>query len=141
MTEIERNKKLAWRFMDLISAHKIEEICELVAPDWEMHGGPPRLPRGAEGVRQLFGTMGDIDQKWIIEDTIAEGNKVVVRAVNLCEQESFFGVPGRGVVQRFTATFTHQIVGGKILVTWRNADDLGRIFQLGGRIESAAFQN
>jgi hypothetical protein len=135
MSEIEQNKQLAWRFMDLISAHRIEEICGLVAPDWEMHGGPKDLPRGAEGVWRLFGTMGKINQKWTIEDTIAEGNKVVVRATNVCEQDSFFGVPASGVVQRFTATFTHLIVGGKILVTWRNADDLGRIFQLGGRIE------
>lgn len=138
MSEIEKNKQLAWRFMDLISAHRIEEICELVAPDWAMYGGPPDLPRGAEGVWQLFGTMGNINQQWTIEDTIAEGNKVVVRATNVCEQDSFFGVPGSGVVQRFTATFTHLIVGGKILVTWRNADDLGRIFQLGGRIEAAS---
>lgn len=138
MTQIEENKKLAWRFMDLISAHKIEEICELVAADWEMYGGPPDLPRGAQGVWHLFGTMGKINQTWTIEDTIAEGDRVVVRATNTCEQESFFGVPGRGVVQKFTATFTHQISGGKIRVTWRNADDLGRIFQLGGRVEAPA---
>jgi hypothetical protein len=137
MTQIEENKRIAWRWMDLISAHKIDEICELIAPDWEMHGGPPHLPRGAAGVRELFRTIGEVRQKWIIEDTIAEGNKVVVRATNLCEQESFFGVPGKGIVQKFTATFTHLIVGGKILVTWRNADDLGRIFQLGGRVEAA----
>ncbi|HEY8563755.1 MAG TPA: nuclear transport factor 2 family protein [Pyrinomonadaceae bacterium] len=137
MSEIEENKKLAWRWMDLISAHKIEELCELVAPDWEMHGGPPALPRGAEGIRELFRTIGEVRQKWTIEDTIAEGSKVVVRATNLCEQASFFGVPGKGIVQKFTATFTHQIAGGKILVTWRNADDLGRIFQLGGRIAPA----
>jgi hypothetical protein len=138
MSKIEENKKIAWRWMDLISAHKIEEICELIAPDWEMHGGPPTLTRGAEGVRELFRTMGKINQTWTIEDTIAEGSKVVVRATNLCEQESFFGVSGSGIVQKFTATFTHLIVGGRILVTWRNADDLGRIFQLGGRIEPSS---
>jgi hypothetical protein len=136
MTIIEENKKLAWRWLDLISEHKIEEICELVAPDWEMHGGPPDLPRGAEGVHELFRTIGKVHQRWNIEDTIAEGDRVVVRATNTCEQESFFDVPGKGIVQKFTATFTHQISGGKIRVTWRNADDLGRILQLGGRIES-----
>ncbi len=29
---------------------------------------------------------------------------------------------------------TEAIVDGKIMETWRNADDLGRILQLGGRI-------
>ncbi len=30
------------------------------------------------------------------------------------------------------ATFIHRISDGQILETWRNADDLGRVFQLGG---------
>ena len=29
---------------------------------------------------------------------------------------------------------TNTIVDGKIAVTWRNADDLGRVFQLGGEV-------
>ncbi len=137
MSIIEENKKLAWRWMDFFSAHKIEEICELVAPDWEMHGGPPQLPRGATGVRELLQRIGKINQSWTIEDTIADGDKVVVRATNTRVRESFFGAPAHGVAQIFTATFTHQIAGGKILVTWRNADRLGRIVYLGGRIKPA----
>jgi predicted ester cyclase len=100
-----------------------------------MHGGPPNLSRGADGVRQLFQTIGLIDQQWTIEDVIAEGDKVVVRVINTCVQESFFGIQGGGREQRFAAIFIHQIAEGKILETWRNADDLGRIFQLGGRVE------
>jgi predicted ester cyclase len=79
--------------------------------------------------------MGPIDQTWTIEDVIAEGDKVVVRATNTCVQESFFGIPGRGRTQTFTATFIHRIADGKVLETWRNADDLGRLLQLGARIE------
>ena len=73
-------------------------------------------------------------QRWTIDDVIAEGDKVVVRATNHCEQDSFFGVPGRGIVQVFTATFTMQIVDGLIAKVWRNAADLQRLFQLGARI-------
>jgi len=58
-----------------------------------------------------------------------------VRLTNTCVQESFFGIPGRGRRQIFTAMFIHWIVDGKIVETWRNADDLGRVFQLGGRVE------
>ncbi|MDZ7970341.1 MAG: ester cyclase [Nostoc sp. DedSLP03] len=135
MSSIEDNKIIAQRWIELISEHKIEEICEITAPNWKMHGGLPGLPLGPEGVRKLFGSFGPIEQKWTIEDVIAEGDKVVVRATNTCIQESFFGIPSRGRQQTFTATFIHYIVDGKIVETWRNADDLGRVLQLGARIE------
>ena len=135
MSSIEDNKTIARRWLELISEHGIEEICEMTAPTWKMHGGPPELVLGPDGVRELFRQIGPIDQKWTIEDIIAEGDKVVVRATNTCVQESFLGIPGRGRQQTFTATFIHCIVDGKIVETWRNADDLGRVLQLGARIE------
>ncbi|MEH2174453.1 ester cyclase [Nostoc sp.] len=135
MSSIEDNKIIAQRWIELISEHKIEEICEITAPNWKMHGGLPGLPLGPEGVRKLFGSFGPIQQKWTIEDVIAEGDKVVVRATNTCIQESFLGIPSRGRQQIFTATFIHYIADGKIIETWRNADDLGRVLQLGARIE------
>jgi hypothetical protein len=67
-----------------------------------MHGGPPDLPQGVDGIRVLFETIGPIEQTWAVEDVIAEGDLVVTR--------------------------------GRIVETWRNADDLGRLLQLGARI-------
>lgn len=138
MSSVEDNKLIARRWLELISEHKIEEICEMTAPTWTLHGGPPGLPPGSDGVRELFRQMGPIDQRWTIEDVIAEGDKVAVRATNTCIQESFLGVPSRSRSQTFTATFIHRIAEGKILETWRNADDLSRLLQLGARIEPAA---
>jgi hypothetical protein len=135
MSTIEDNKIIARQWFKLISEHRIEEICEMTDPNWKMHGGPPNLSSGPDGVRELFEIIGPIAQTWTIEDIIAEGDKVVVRLTNTCVQESFFGIPGRGRRQIFTAMFIHWIVDGKIVETWRNADDLGRVFQLGGRVE------
>ncbi|MDF5706076.1 MAG: ester cyclase [Nostoc sp. S4] len=132
---IEDNKIIAQRWIELISEHKIEDICEITAPTWKMHGSLPGLPPGPEGVRKLFNSFGSIEQKWTIEEVIAEGDKVVVRATNSCVQDSFFGIPSHGRRQTFTATFIHCIADGKIIETWRNADDLGRVLQLGARIE------
>ena len=129
-------KALAMRWLDLISEHKIEEICEMTAPDWRMHGGPMGLSVGPEGVHELFRTIGPVRQHWTIEEIIAEGDKVVIRAMNTCYQDSFFGVPSHGRLQRFSAMFMHRIVDGKIAETWRNADDLGRLLQLGMRIKT-----
>ncbi|MBU7587503.1 MAG: ester cyclase [Nostoc sp. TH1S01] len=135
MSEIENNKIIARRWFELISEHNVEAICAMTASTWKLHGGPPQLAQGPDGVRQLFSSFGEIKQKWLIEDEIAQEDKVVVRATNTCTQESFFGIPAHGKQQTFTATFIHQIVDGKIIETWRNADDLGRILQLGARIQ------
>jgi len=134
VSSLEENKAVARRWLDLVSAHDVEGICAMTAPSWTMHGGPPALPAGHEGVRQLFRTIGPVGQSWTVEDVIAEANRVALRATNSCEQESFFGVPGRGVRQTFSAMFILHIADGMVLETWRNADDLGRLFQLGARI-------
>lgn len=128
------NKQIARRWLDLISAHRIEELCALTAPTWTMHGGPPKLSPGPAGIRELFQTIGPVEQTWQIEDVFAEGDKVVVRATNYCTQASFFGVPGQGRQQVFSAIFIHHIIDGLVQETWRNADDLGRLFQLGARV-------
>ena len=135
---MEANKKVARRWMRLISEHAIEEMCAMTADDWTMHGGPPNLPKGTEGVRALFRAIGPVQQTWDIDDVIAEGDKVVIRATNTCTQDSFFGVPAKGRTQVFSAMFILKIRDGIVQETWRNADDLGRLFQLGARIEPPA---
>jgi predicted ester cyclase len=128
------NKRLAVAFVDAISDGDVAALAAMITPGWTMEGGPPDLPAGQEGIRVLFAHIGGVEQRWTIDDVIAEGDKVVVRATNHCEQDSFFGVPGRGIVQVFTATFTMQIADGLVARIWRNAADLQRLFQLGARI-------
>jgi hypothetical protein len=139
-TDIEYNKLLACTFLALVSKGDLEEICQLIVPTWRMHIGLGVLgiPAGPEGMRKLFESFGEIEQEWIINDVIAESDKVVVRATNNCSQESFLGVPSNGRPQTFTATFIHRIVDGKIAETYRNADDLGRVLQLGAQIVPAS---
>ena len=128
------NKRLAVAFLNLISDGDVDALATLITPTWTMEGGPLDLPAGHEGLRVLFDHIGGVRQRWTVDDVIAEGDRVVVRATNHCEQDSFFGVPGRGIVQVFTATFTMQIVDGLVARIWRNAADLQRLFQLGDRI-------
>jgi predicted ester cyclase len=128
------NKRLAVAFLDAISDGDVAALAAMITPGWTMEGGPPDLPAGQEGIRVLFAHIGGVEQRWTIDDVIADGDKVVVRATNHCEQDSFFGVPGRGIVQVFTATFTMQIADGLVARIWRNAADLQRLFQLGARI-------
>jgi len=135
--QIERNKSLAKMFLQLVSEGNLEKIYKIISPDWKMNIGlgKAEIPKGHEGIKKLFETFGKIKQQWFIKDVIAEGDKVVVRATNNCWQESFLGIPSYGQTQTFSATFTHRIVDGKIDETWRNADDLGRVMQLGAKIQ------
>ena len=137
MSTIEDNKRIALRWFELATRGDVEELCAMTAPTWTMHGGPPSLPAGPDGIRALFATFGRIEQAWSIEDMIAEGDRVAVRAWNSCLQDSFLGVPSRGRRQDFSATFIFCIVDGQVHETWRNADDLGRLRQLGARIGPA----
>ena len=125
------NKELAVSWLRHLSEGRMKEILRTTAPTWRMYGGPPNLPAGADGIRTLFASFGPIDQTWEIADVIAEGDRVVVRATNTCIQDSFFGVPAAGIRQVFTATFTFRIADGQVHEIYRNADDLGRLLQLG----------
>lgn len=135
MSKLEENKRIAQRWLQLVSEGKTDEICAMTHPTWTMIGGPPVMPSGPDGVRYLFGTFDNIDQQWTVDLVLAEEDKVAVRATNTCMQDSFFGIPGRGKQQVFTATFIFHIVDGMVLTTWRNANDLGRLLQLGARLE------
>lgn len=126
-----QNKRIARNWLDYISAGDIEAICRITAPAWRMHGGLRGLPPGSEGVRKLFASFGPVRQNWSVEEVIAEGNKVVTHATNHCRQESFLGIPAKGRAQVFSATFIHIISDGLIMETWRHADDLNRLLQLG----------
>ena len=130
----EANKRLAVRWLELVSAGEVDELCRMTDASWTMVGGPPDLPTGPDGIRALFATFGEITQTWQIDDVISEGDKVVVRATNRCVQDSFFGVPASGVEQVFTAMFIFQFADGLAIRTWRNAADLQRLLQLGARI-------
>lgn len=134
---LEANKALATRWLDQVSRHDIDAMLRTTTADWRMHGGPPDLASGPEGVRSLFEHIGPVRQQWTVDDVIAEGDRVVVRATNVCEQESFFGLPAAGIRQVFTATFIFRIEDGMVAEIWRNADDLGRYLQVGGVITGA----
>ena len=138
MDRMEANKRIARRFLELVSEHGIEELCAMVAPTWTMYGGPPNLPAGPDGIRALFATFTKIEQLWTIDDVVAEGDRVVVRGTNTVIQDSFFGIDARGKPQHFSAMFMFRITDGLIQEVHRNADDLGRLLQLGARLMPAA---
>lgn len=131
---IETNKLLARLWVEFINTKDIEGLTAITTDNWMIHGASQSFSEDREGVRKMFTSFKNLDQLWVIEDMIAEGDKVVIRALNYCRQDNFLGIPSEGRTQVFTATFIHKIVDGRIKETWRNADDLGRVLQLGAHI-------
>ena len=131
---VEANKHLAVRWLELVGAGDVDELCRLTDPTWTMVGGPPDLPAGPDGIRALFASFGRITQSWQVDHVIGEGDTVAVRATCRCVQDSFLGIPAAGVEQVFTATFVFRFAAGLAVATWRNAADLQRLLQLGARI-------
>jgi steroid delta-isomerase-like uncharacterized protein len=77
----ERNKATVRKFYEAINTGRFEIVDEVVAEDFVEHEVFPGLGPGREGVRQMFTMMRSAfpDLRMVIEDMIAEGDKVFVR--------------------------------------------------------------
>jgi predicted ester cyclase len=68
----------------------------------------------------------------VIDDLIAEGDKVVKRWTVRCTHTGeFMGVPATGNKVEVTGTTTYRVAGGKFVESWWNTDTLGMMQQMG----------
>jgi predicted ester cyclase len=89
---------------------------------------------GPEGVKRLVGGLHALISgvQIIIEDMIAEGDKVVTRYMSTgMDTGGFMDRAPTGKQVRFTAIQIFRMVDGKIVESWANRDDLGVLQQLG----------
>ena len=133
----EENKALVKRIPEEITSQgKLELIDEIFAPDFLDHAFVPAfgLSPGREGIRQfimmLRAGFPDIDVK--VQDSVAEGDKVVVR--NLAtgtHTGEFMGIPPTGKQATWTEIHIARIENGQMAEHWANVDQLGIMRQLG----------
>jgi predicted ester cyclase len=72
------------------------------------------------------------DLKIVVEDVIADGDKVVSRYTSIAtDTEGFMGRPPTGKVIRTPAIQIFRFHDGKIAESWAVRDDLGTLVQLG----------
>jgi steroid delta-isomerase-like uncharacterized protein len=78
----EENKELVRRVEAAWESGALDQLDDFFAPDAVSHAAVPRLPQGLAGWKQAHRQMlaAVPDRRVTIEDMIAEGNKVVVRA-------------------------------------------------------------
>jgi steroid delta-isomerase-like uncharacterized protein len=131
----EENKALVRRYYEEIDKGNLEAIDELVAEDYVNHHPPPfpGLAPGREGLKQAFKIFWDATPgHHVIEDQIAEGDKVVTRLTAHGTHEADLpGISRTGAKLEMSAVAIHRIAGGKLAEHWSNTDELALLQQLG----------
>src|SRR5215207_8070422 len=132
---IEENKALVRRWWEETDKGNDAIVDELCAPDYIDHSPPlPGMGPGRAGVRKANATLRAAfpDTIHIIEDLLAEGDKVVTRLRGRATfTGEILGIPPNGKVVEITGISIHRIAGGKLVEHWANADQLGLMQQLG----------
>src|SRR5687768_5345782 len=93
------NKTIVARLYREISSDNLDILDELLAINFVEHEVIPGLPSTRAGVRQMFAGMraGFPDLQMVVEDMIAEGDKVFVRATMRGTQRgTFMEIPASG---------------------------------------------
>ena len=130
----EENKALVQRLFEAYNKHNLAGVEELCAPDYVFHGPAAFGDMDLAGLKQLYTAplTAFPDAHLLVEDLIAEGDKVVHRAtLRGTHQGELMGIPATGKVVTYTAILISRFAGGKFVEDWEQADMLGLFQQLG----------
>ncbi len=131
----EANKAMMRRFYDeVVNKGNLDEIDARIAQDLIEHNPPPGVPSGPEGMEQSVAMFRAAfpDIRVTIHDTLAEGDKVVVRATaSGTHRGELMGIPATG--RRIAVDEIHIVrcIDGKVVEHWGVEDSLGMMQQLG----------
>ena len=131
----EDNKAIVRRFYEeVLNRGDLAVGDELVATDFVDHQPFPGQAPGLAGLKQSLGAFRAAfpDLEYTIEDLIAEGDKVAVRATMRGTNEgSLFGLPASGKQVTVSDIDIVRIAGGKMVEGWGITDRLSMMQQLG----------
>jgi steroid delta-isomerase-like uncharacterized protein len=131
----EESKAIVRRFWGVWEQGNIDLVDELLAPDYVNHSpGIPDQPTGPEGVKAVVSMFrsGMPDLRVIVEDMIAEDDKVAVRyTLEGTHEGELFGLPPTGRRLSIKSITVERVSEGKIREHWRITDSLDMMQQLG----------
>ncbi|MGH3367796.1 MAG: ester cyclase [Nocardioidaceae bacterium] len=130
------NKKVARRVLEeVFPANDDEALRELISDQFVNHEAPEGTPPGLGSVTMFMHLLKEAfsEQRWDIDDVIAEDDKVVMRCTHRgVHTGDFFGLPATG--RRFAYLQMHivRVVDGKGVEHWAVRDDASLMRQLTG---------
>jgi len=130
----EANKALVRRFFEAFNTGDLDGIAAVFAPHAVVHNSGAPDPLNLEGFRKLAAVFlaAFPGGQHSIDDMIGEGDKVVTRITYRgAHTGDLMGIPPTGKHVVVSAMTIDQIVGGKIVETWRLFDQLSMMQQLG----------
>src|SRR5215207_3321576 len=131
----EESKAVMRRFWEVWEQGDIDCLDEVLAPDYVNHTlAAPNLPSGPEGVKEVVSMFrsGMPDLRVVIEDMIAEGDRVATRyALEGTHGGDLFGIAPTGRHLSIKSMTVERLSEGKIVEHWRVTDELDMMRQLG----------
>lgn len=131
---IEENKAMARRYIEAINTDDFDELGRLLSPDFDDHVNVPGIPPGLEGAKQAHLMLREAfpDIRFTLEDVMAEGDKVVLRATGGgTHKGSFFGIPATGKAVSWTGIRIMRAAGGQFVEGINEFDQVGILQQIG----------
>ena len=128
-------KKDVTLWYDAFDKHDASILDKALSKEWqEFPVGPSGKSAGFEDVKTMLVklTTSFPDFRIKIDDTIQEGNKVVVRStITGTQAQEFHGFPSKGRKINIQAIDIHEFKDGKIIRTWHSEDWMTGLAQLG----------
>ena len=131
---IEKNKKVVRRYQEIYNSNNLDALTEVVSEELRTPKIMPGIPSGIEGakVAHQIMLMGFPDYQTMIDDLIAEGDKVVARiTMSGTHTGVFMGISATGKYVEFTGIYIAQIANGKIVEHLGEEDGVSLLTQLG----------
>jgi steroid delta-isomerase-like uncharacterized protein len=131
----EDNKAIVRRYYaEVLTKGNVAAIDDLVAATYVGHDPAAPDAQGTAGLKQRVSRLRTAfpDLQVTVEDMVAEGDKVATRfTLQGTHKGEFRGIAPTGRQVTWTATSIIRLENGKFAEGWANADDLGRMRQLG----------
>ena len=130
----EENKEIVRRFYEQMDEGNLAIIDQLVAAKYVGHVVGSEDIHGPEGLKELVAVFHSAfpGLQHVIEDIIAEGDKVVGRfTLRAIHKGEFMGIAPTNKQVMFTAIGIYQFDDGKLVEDWIEYDALGLLQQLG----------
>jgi predicted ester cyclase len=131
---IEENKNIVRRYQDIYNNNDLDRLTEVISGNLLTPNIMPGIPHGLEGAKTAHRIMlaGFPDYQTIIEDMIAEGDKVAARIkMTGTNTGEFMSIPPTGKQVSFTGIYIVRIAKAKIIEHWGEEDSVSLLQQLG----------
>jgi len=131
---IEANKEIVRRYQEIYNSNQLDRLSEVLSEDLLTPKIMPGIPQGIEGAKVAHQMMvaGFPDYQTVIDELIAEGDKVVARITMAgTNTGTFMGIPPTGKFISFTGIYIARIANGKIVEHWGEEDGVSLLGQLG----------